>query len=149
MLRIDVALDHQPFPIDVERLRKAVRSVLDDHGFEQGSVSLAIVDDAVIHDVNRRFLQHDEPTDVVTFVLEQDEGMLEGELVLGADVAARTAAELGVQPDDELLLYAIHGALHLVGYDDLSDEPRVEMRRQEREYLAAFGLQLPEPSQPE
>jgi probable rRNA maturation factor len=110
---------------------------------------LAVVDDATIHDVNRRFLNHDEPTDVVTFVLEESENSLDGEIVLGADVAWRTAAELRVSPGDELLLYVIHGALHLVGYDDLSDEPRVEMRRCEQQYLAAFGVRLPEPSPPE
>ena len=146
MLRIDVALDHEPFPVDVERLREAVRRVLSDHGKTKGSISLAVVDDATIHDVNRRFLNHDEPTDVVTFVLEETETLLDGEIVLGADVAARTAAELGVDPADELLLYVVHGALHLVGYDDLSPEPRVEMRKQEREYLATFDVRLPEPS---
>ena len=149
MLRIDVALDHEPFHVDVERLRVAVRRVLSDHEIKKGSISLAIVDDATIHDVNRRFLNHNEPTDVVTFVLEEAPGSIEGELVLGADVAARTAKDLNVAPGDELLLYAIHGALHLVGYDDLSPEPRVEMRAQERKYLATFGLELPEPSQPE
>lgn len=146
MLRIDLALDHEPFPIDGERLRAAVRQILKDHGKTKGSVSLAVVDDATIHDVNRRFLQHDEPTDVVSFVLEEEGASLDGEIVLGADTAARTARELGVAAGDELLLYAIHGALHLVGYDDLSDEPRVEMRAQERKYLAAHGIVLPEPT---
>ena len=83
---------------------------------------------------------------MVTFVLEEAESSLDGEIVLGADVAARVAAELGVPAGDELLLYVIHGALHLVGYDDLSDEPRVEMRRFERQYLASFGVRLPEPT---
>lgn len=149
MLRIDVALEHEPFSVDCERLREAVRLVLVDHGVTKGNISLAVVDDATIHDVNRRFLNHDEPTDVVTFVLEEAENSLDGEIVLGAEVAARMAAELGVPAGDELLLYVIHGALHLVGYDDLSDEPRAEMRRCERQYLAAFGIRLPEPSSPE
>lgn len=146
MLRIDVALDHEPFAVDVERLRKAVSLILKDAGFKRGAISLAIVDDGTIHDVNRKFLNHDEPTDVISFVLEEDDAGIEAELVLGADTAARTAAELGVSPDDELLLYAIHGALHLVGYDDLSDEPRVEMRAAEQKYLTQFGVVLPGPS---
>jgi probable rRNA maturation factor len=149
MLRIDVALDHEPFAVDVERLREAVRRVLADHGKSKGSISLAVVDDATIHDVNRRFLNHDEPTDVLTFVLDEDEASIDGEIVLGADTAARVAAELNVPPGDELLLYAIHGALHLAGYDDLAPEPRAAMRRAERKYLEAFGLRLPEPGQPE
>jgi probable rRNA maturation factor len=146
MLRIDVALDHEPFPVDVERLREAVSLILKDAGKKKGAISLAIVDDATIHDVNRRFLNHDEPTDVISFVLEEDGASIDAELVLGADTAKRVAAELGVSPGDELLLYAIHGALHLVGHDDLSDGPRVEMRAAEQKYLAHFGVVLPGPS---
>jgi probable rRNA maturation factor len=149
MLRIDVALDHEPFAVDVERLREAVRRVLSDHGKTKGSISLAVVDDATIHDVNLRFLSHDEPTDVVTFVLDEDGESIDGEIVLGADVARRVAADLKVPPGDELLLYVIHGSLHLVGYDDLEPEPRAAMRRAERKYLEAFGLRLPEPAPPE
>jgi probable rRNA maturation factor len=144
--RVDIAVDHEPFPVDVARLREAVSQIARDHGRTKGTVSLAIVDDAVIHDVNRRFLEHDEPTDVVSFVLEEGPKLLDGELVVGADVAARTAAELGVSPADELLLYVIHGTLHLVGYDDLSPEPRRAMRAKEREYLAGFGVELPAPA---
>lgn len=146
MLRIDLALDHEPFPVDAERMRNLVRRILSDHGKKKGVVSLAIVDDATIHDVNLRFLNHDEPTDVVSFVLEEDETSLDGEIVLGADTAARSAAQLQVRADDELLLYAVHGALHLVGYDDLSDAPRREMRAQEKKYLAIVGVELPEPA---
>jgi len=143
--RVDIALDHEPFSMDVERLREAVCRIARDHGRTKGTVSLAIVDDATIHDVNRRFLEHDEPTDVVSFVLEEGPKLLDGELVVGADVALRTAAELGVSPADELLLYVIHGTLHLVGYDDLAPEPRLTMRAKEREYLATFGVVLPAP----
>lgn len=147
MLRIDVVVDHEPFPIEGERLREAAARIFREHGKQKGTVSLAVVDDATIHDVNRRFLDHDEPTDVVSFVLEETDDALDGEIVLGADVAARTAAELGVSPADELLLYVIHGALHLVGYDDLSPEPRRNMRAAERKYLQVFGVELPEPSE--
>jgi probable rRNA maturation factor len=144
--RVDIALDHEPFPVDVERLREAVTRIARDHGRSKGTVSVAIVDDATIHDVNRRFLNHDEPTDVVSFVLEEGEKLLDGELIVGADVAVRTAAELGVPPGDELLLYVIHGTLHLAGYDDLTPEPRGTMRAKEREYLASFGVELPAPA---
>lgn len=143
MLRIEVAVDHEPFPVDVGRLREAVRRILRDHGKRRGSISIAVVNDAAIHDVNRRFLAHDEPTDVISFVLEEDGPTLEGEIVLGADTAARVAGELNVAAEDELLLYAIHGTLHLVGYDDLETEPRRAMRAKERDYLRAFHVELP------
>ncbi len=143
MIRIDVAVEHEPFPVDADRLADAVRRILRDHGKRRGSVSLAVVDDAAIHDVNRRFLSHDEPTDVISFVLEDEGTLMEGEIVLGVETALRTARELNVAPEDELLLYAIHGALHLAGYDDLSPEPRRAMRAKERDYLRSYDVELP------
>ncbi|MCE9607157.1 MAG: rRNA maturation RNase YbeY [Planctomycetia bacterium] len=142
-VRVDVALEYEPFPVDAERLRRAARMIAGDHGIERGTISIAIVDDPSIHDINRKFLDHDEPTDVVSFALEEEPGYLEGEIVASADTAARTAAELKVAPADELLLYVIHGSLHLVGHDDLTPEPRVLMRAEERKYLAKFDVELP------
>lgn len=146
MIRVDFTIEHEPFPVDAERLCDAVKRIVKDAGKTKGAISLAVVDDATIHDVNLKYLNHDEPTDVVSFVLEEDEKLLDGEIVLGADVAARSAAELNVDPGDELLLYCIHGALHLVGHDDLTPEPRREMRAAEKKYLALFGVELPSAS---
>jgi probable rRNA maturation factor len=146
-LRVDIAVEYEPFPVDVARLRKAAQLIAADHGIERGSISLAIVDDPSIHDINRKFLDHDEPTDVISFALEEEPGFLEGEIVVSADTATRTAGELGIAPADELLLYVIHGSLHLVGHDDLTPEPRVVMRAAERKYLAKFGLELPSPGE--
>lgn len=146
-LRVDIAVEYEPFEIDVDRLRSAADKILRDHGIERGTVSLAVVDDPSIHDINRKFLDHDEPTDVISFALEEEPGYLEGEIVASADTARRTAAELGIAPADELLLYVIHGSLHLVGYDDLTPEPRTAMRAAERKYLAEFGLELPSPTE--
>ena len=94
-----------------------------------------------MHDLNRRFLQHDYPTDVLSFALEQEGDLLDGELIVSHEYAAREAARYAWPPDDELLLYAIHGALHLVGYDDLNPAAKREMRAAEAKYLALFGLQ--------
>ena len=61
-------------------------------------VSIAVVDDPTIHELNRRFLQHDYPTDVLSFVLEQQDGRLEGEVIVSTDTAVAQAGEYGVQP---------------------------------------------------
>lgn len=141
--RVDIAVEYELFEVDVDRLRAAAHKIVTDHGIERGTISLAVVDDSSIHDINRKFLDHDEPTDVISFALEEEQGYLEGEIVVSADTAARTAGELCIAPADELLLYVIHGSLHLVGHDDLTPEPRVAMRAAERKYLAEFGLELP------
>ena len=142
-MQIDIVNDHDGWQVDELRMQAAIKLILAEAGVKSGAISIAIVDDTTIHRLNAEFLGHDYATDVISFVLEQREGYLEGEVVASADTAARTAERLGWPPDDELLLYIIHGTLHLVGYDDLEDTPRQIMRRREAEVLAKFGLRSP------
>lgn len=139
MIHIEFADQQEAVPVDKERLAKAVRSILEAHGPETVRVSIAVVDDSTIHELNRRFLRHDYPTDVLSFVLEEDAKHLEGEVVMSAETARAQAERLGVRPEDELLLYLIHGVLHLVGFDDATDQQRVLMRRAEEKYLSQCG----------
>jgi probable rRNA maturation factor len=142
MLTIEIANEQQRHVVNEARLKKAVRLILKDAGIERGEISIAIVDDARMHQLNRQYLQHDYPTDVLSFVLERDEAekSLDGEIIASADFAAREAPRYCWSADDELLLYIIHGCLHLVGHDDLTDEGRAEMRTAEAKYLDQFGL---------
>ncbi len=149
MIPIEVTNEQSRVPIDEPSLRAAVSAVLADafpvHPV-RGSVSIAVVDDPTIHDLNRRFLGHDYPTDVLSFLLEESGNLIEGEIIVSADTAETAAARYGWPAENELLLYVIHGALHLVGYDDQSPEDAALMRTQEAKYLAKFGLQLPQPT---
>lgn len=139
---IAVSINQYRHQVDPQRLIDAARAVLRDSAFSSASISLAVVDDAAIHELNRRHLNHDWPTDVLSFVLEADGEHLEGEVILSADTAASVADELGVPAADEQLLYVIHGMLHLVGYDDRSDDEAVAMRAAEARYLSRFGVAL-------
>ena len=130
-------------PVDEDRLVAAARCVLQDSPFGSASVSLAVVDDSTIHELNRRYLDHDWPTDVLSFVLDQHDDRLEGEVIVSADTAAAAAGEFGWSAADELLLYTIHGMLHLVGYDDKSDDDVREMRAAEQRYLRQLGVDSP------
>ena len=114
---------------------------MQDSAFSSAAISLAVVDDETIHELNRRHLDHDWPTDVLSFVLEDDGDHLEGEVIISADTAAAAADELGCSAADEQLLYVIHGMLHLVGYDDKSDADAQEMRAAEARYLQQFGVE--------
>jgi len=129
--------------VDEGRLLDAARRVLADSRFASATISLAVVDDATIHALNRQFLQHDWPTDVLSFVLDASESHLNGEVVLSADTAATVAAEGGWKPADEQLLYVIHGMLHLTGLDDQSEADAGRMRAAERYYLRECGVEMP------
>jgi probable rRNA maturation factor len=132
--------------IDDEQLIEAARRVLHDSKFTSAAISLAIVDDPTIHDLNRRYLNHDYPTDVLSFPLEERDTHLEGEVILSADTAAAEAVEIGWPPAAEQLLYVIHGMLHLVGYRDKSPEEAQVMRAAEAKHLRSFGIDIPHPS---
>lgn len=140
MLQIAITNEQRGLEIDAGRLRAAIEQVLVGENIEEGELSVAVVDDPTIHDLNRRWLNHDEPTDVLSFVLERREGYVEGEIIVSADTARARAHEYGWPAHAELLLYVIHGALHLAGYDDKSPSDRAEMRNRERSYLARVGL---------
>ncbi|MBC7855417.1 MAG: rRNA maturation RNase YbeY [Pirellulaceae bacterium] len=139
MLRIDICNEHA-FPLDEARLKKALRAVLQDAGFEEGEISIAVVDDAEMHALNRKYLDHDYPTDVLSFVLDEEDGRLDGEIILSSDYAGREAEIYNWTAEDEVLLYVIHGSLHLVGHDDQDPEGKQKMRGAERHYLGLFGL---------
>lgn len=125
-------------------LAALARSVLLAEGRRSASISIALVDQAAIHAINRQHLGHDWPTDVISFDLsEPGESVLAGELVVSAEMAAATAGDLGVEPTDELALYVVHGLLHLCGYDDLTDLGAAAMRRREDELLRAVGRSSP------
>jgi probable rRNA maturation factor len=100
----------------------------------------AVVSDAAIRDLNRRSLGHDWTTDVLSFPMGDEEGCLRGEVVLSADTARQEAARRNVDPYHELMLYAVHGVLHLLGHDDHAPRERRRMRRAEREVLGALRL---------
>jgi probable rRNA maturation factor len=145
--KLSLANQQSAHAVDERRLLQGARRVLADAKFTSATISLAVVDDATIHALNRRFLNHDWPTDVLSFVLDASGGHLNGEVVLSADTAAAVATEGGWTPADEQLLYVIHGTLHLVGLDDQSEAEVRNMRAAERFYLHEFGVELPDGSQ--
>jgi len=139
VIKVEIANEQSEHVFDSDLLREAVRIVLKGESVDQGDVSVAIVDDETIHGMNLKYLQHDYATDVLSFRLSSPGELFEGEIVVSADTAAREAMRYGWNKADELLLYLIHGTLHLVGHEDASDAERETMRAKERQYLAALG----------
>ena len=140
MIRASVANPYE-YALDFPALKAAARAVLEGEGIAEAKVTLAFVDNAHIHRLNKRYLNHDEPTDVLTFPYSSPGAKkLEGEVVSGYEVAKENAADRGHDVNLELVLYVIHGCLHLCGYTDTDDARAAEMRAKEREYLAALRL---------
>jgi probable rRNA maturation factor len=140
MIRTKIANPYE-YALDFPALKSAAQTVLTGEGVAAADVTFAFVDDPHIHRLNKQFLDHDEPTDVLTFPYSAPGAKkLEGEVVIGYGVAVANAAERGHAVELELTLYVIHGCLHLCGYDDTTDTAAAEMRTMERRYLEALGL---------
>jgi len=141
MIRIKVASPQEIHPLPYQKLRDIGTRVLEGEKVKEAKISLAFVDNPTIHRINNQFLQHDEPTDVITFPMSGDGAkVLEGELVIGVEVAIEQARERGHSVDEELFLYVVHGLLHLVGFDDIEDDDRAAMRQRERYWLEELEL---------
>jgi probable rRNA maturation factor len=137
------AVNRQSKTVDLRPLEEAALRILKDFGIRTGALSIAVVDDPTMHDLNRKHLNHDYPTDVLSFLFEHSGSRLEGEVIASLDYAVREAAKWGWAERDELLLYVVHGLLHLVGFDDQSEPDRQAMRRKELEYFSALGRPTP------
>ena len=97
-------------------------------------VNIIFCSDNYILDINQRFLQHDYFTDIITF--DYCEGAdLSGDLFISVDSVRENALEYGTEFDDELNRVIVHGVLHLIGYDDHTEEDISVMRSKENYYL--------------
>lgn len=165
---VEIRNQQNHLPIDDVLIRDVVERTLSLEQVVEATVSVALVDDAEIHLLNRQYLQHDYATDVLSFLLESSGGSsanttsansgasvengskketgrgvglsLDGEVIVSVETAVRSASEYDWKPIDELVLYLVHGVLHLIGYDDLSVEEQRVMRLRERAVLATWGL---------
>ncbi|MDA7950014.1 MAG: rRNA maturation RNase YbeY [Pirellulaceae bacterium] len=139
MIEIHFSNEHPTATVLSEPFIAAVEYILKDKNITRGEISLAVVDDKKIHELNLAYLDHDYPTDVLSFALEEGDNFLEGEVIVSYDTAKQKGVEYAWPPEQELLLYVIHGTLHLVGYDDKEENARLEMRQKETEVLRRLG----------
>ena len=99
-----------------------------------GDISIIFCSDNYILDINMKYLQHDYFTDIITF--DYCEGqMLSGDLFISIDSVKENSALYGTELEDELNRVMVHGLLHLIGFDDHTDEDQKIMRQKEDYYL--------------
>jgi probable rRNA maturation factor len=124
-------------------LTKPIRNTLQSEGApEEAEISIVLCDDAFIHALNRTHRGMDKPTDVLSFA--QDDPFLLGDVVISLETAARQAERAGWALENEVALLAVHGVLHLLGYDDESAEDAALMRDKAEAILAASGITPPD-----
>jgi len=106
-------------------LVRAARAALRLEKIRESEISVTLLDDAEIADMNQRFLSHDGPTDVISFELYGDGETPVGDIYIGVEQAQRQAAQLGVALTEELARLTVHGVLHVLGHEHPDDEARL------------------------
>ena len=109
-----------------EWLQQAVSLVLRSAELDEGEISLTLLDDDSIRELNRTYLGRDVPTDVISFALHEGEEAVLGDVYVGYEQAAIQAVEAGISVEEELARLSIHGALHVLGYDHPDTETRAD-----------------------
>ncbi len=105
-----------------------------------GDVNIIFCSDHYILDINRRYLEHDYFTDIITFDYCEGE-KLSGDLFISVDTVRENALEYGAESfDQELARVMVHGLLHLIGYDDHSEADKKIMSEKENYYLSLREL---------
>ena len=126
----------------IELAREAVEATLAHGGVEEAEVSVTLLDDEAIRALNREHLDHDRPTDVLSFALYGEGEPILGDVYLGWQQASRQAVQEGVPVLEEIARLAVHGTLHVLGHDHPeSAEARSgsEMYRIQESILAGLG----------
>ncbi|HWK24413.1 MAG TPA: rRNA maturation RNase YbeY [Ureibacillus sp.] len=136
----------------IELVEKLLQHAATYLNIEDGSeVSITFVTNEKIHEINREYRDKDQPTDVISFALEElGEGEVEivgiemprilGDIIISTDRTKEQAADFGHSFERELGFLAVHGFLHLLGYDHMTEEDEKVMFGKQDEILSSFGL---------
>jgi probable rRNA maturation factor len=149
-MTVDLANRQRKIKIDTAELRRRAEVILARAGEADSELSLALVSDARIRELNRDYRGKDAPTDVLSFSLLEGEGTLPpgvpralGDVIVSVEAAARQAADrdselggVGYALMDELCFLIAHGVLHLLGHDHETPEEAAEMEARELALLA-------------
>lgn len=108
----------------------------------KAQLSAVFVTDRKIRSLNKEFLQRDCSTDVLAFDYTVQHHKLDGEIVISATTAYKNARKFGTSSYEELILYVVHGILHLLGYDDHRAKDTKKMRAREKKLMLMINDEL-------
>jgi probable rRNA maturation factor len=138
-VKIAIANLKEDLYVDQEELRELLAIVLQGEGKKRARVSVALVDDKTIAELNKKYLGRRGPTDVLAFPYDEGPQSKDlGEIVISVDTARKVARRRKKSIKKEIYLYALHGLLHLLGYDHNTQNEARKMRKKEIAALATL-----------
>ena len=145
MIKIEVADMQEVMKVKPSAIRNVLKSVLKQEDVCNAEISVALVDNEQIIELNERYLDTAEPTDVLSFLLEEDfdgQGTMLCDIIASCEMAKQQAHRYAISPQAEVMQYLVHGLLHVLGYDDNTRKKRNQMNKLQRAVLHDFGYQL-------
>ncbi len=153
MAIIEIENQQKKIPLDPSRIITIIRKILKHEHIRQVNLSVAFVTDRKIRALNKRFLKRDHPTDVLAFDLTRTQGpsfakasagrrKIDGEIIISTITAYHNAKRFQTSPYREVILYVVHGILHLLGYDDHAPGDRKKMRLKEKQIMELVSTHL-------
>ena len=123
---------------DLEKVKKWIVNTIENEHCFMGNITYIFCSDNYLLDVNKKYLNHDYFTDVITFDYVKNK-VISGDIFISIDRTKENAEIYNVSHETELLRVMIHGVLHLIGYDDLTDEQEYEIHSKEDFYLNLYN----------
>ena len=148
-----ILIDKNPENLDVEKniedeMIRAAEIVGKIYGVEKSEVSITLTDDKNIHELNKKFRKIDRPTDVLSFAFrESDEPKILnaefetlGDIIISVERAKIQAEDFGHSFLREIIFLEVHGLLHLLGYDHIEEDDRIEMENEQKFVMEKIGI---------
>ncbi len=134
-------IDLQKFqPVDKNKIKKIIKDVLKVEK-KNAELSIVFIDNKTIKQINRAFLGHNYATDVLSFTYDEPsfKNNVKGEIVVSVEMASKLSRRYGYEVEGEIVLYLVHGLLHLLGYDDKRKKDAKKMHQRAGELLLSLG----------
>jgi len=142
-------LIHYPYKkykiIEWLKVKKLIRDIISQYGKKPGNINYIFIDNEEILKLNCQYLRHNYPTDVMCFILD-DNNKISGDIYVGIETVIENSIIYNVSLENELMRVVVHGTLHLCGVEDSNDEEREIMKKNEDYWLekavSYYGIQL-------
>lgn len=118
-----------------DKTRRWITNSANEENVTAGEINIIFCDDTYLHKLNRKYLKHNTLTDIITFPILEEQGVISGDIFISIPRVKENAKIYHQRLSNELHRVIIHGVLHLIGYGDAAITEKAEMRQKENFYL--------------
>jgi probable rRNA maturation factor len=128
------------FPLPKNKIREWINFIIENEKMSQGDINFIFCNDTTLLEYNKKYLNHDTLTDVITFDYSEIVNNVSGDIFISKERVDDNANEMNINSSIELFRVICHGVLHLLGYKDKTRKQKEIMREREDFYLERFSV---------